>query len=50
VADTAASDRTYRTEQFAWAATVAGIAERNRLRRNLTASCLDAYRARGVIR
>lgn len=35
--------------QQAWAAAVAGIAERERIKRVRTANCLDAYRARGVI-
>jgi hypothetical protein len=42
--------RRYRTEQFAWAITAAGVTERNAIRHRATASCLDAYRARGVIR
>jgi hypothetical protein len=37
------------TNQQAWAAAAAGVAERERAKRVRTANCLDAYRARGVI-
>jgi hypothetical protein len=37
------------TNQQAWAAAAAGVAERERAKRVRTAKCLDAYRDRGVI-
>jgi len=40
----------YSAEQSAWAITVAGIYRDAAIKRNATASCLDAYRADGVIK
>ncbi|WP_327480449.1 hypothetical protein [Frateuria sp.] len=39
----------YSHAQSLWAIEVAGITERNALKRRATADCLDAYRRRGVI-
>lgn len=37
------------TAQQVWAATAAGVAERNRIKYDRITKCLDAYRADGVI-
>jgi hypothetical protein len=36
-------------QQSDWAVRAAGVTQRNAIRRNATARCLDAYRARGLI-
>lgn len=48
-ADDAASLRAYSDLQSEWAVDVAGITQRNGIKRNATAACLDDYRRRGVI-
>jgi hypothetical protein len=40
----------YNDEQFAWAVTDLGVSERNRIKYDAFPACLDAYRARGLIR
>ena len=39
----------YSSAQSVWAAEIAGITKRNTIKRNATATCLDALRARGLI-
>lgn len=42
--------RAYSREQAVWAVRAAGVVQRNAIQRDTTATCLDAYRARGIIR
>jgi hypothetical protein len=44
-----AAIKTYSAAQSVWAVTVAGITQRNSIKRNATATCLDALRAAGLI-
>lgn len=39
----------YSAAQADWAIHASGVAQRNAIRRHATATCLDAYRARGII-
>jgi hypothetical protein len=41
--------KAYSAAQSVWAVTVAGIVQRNSIKRNATATCLDALRADGLI-
>lgn len=41
--------RAYSRQQALWAIATAGVIERNQIKRDSTAACLDAYRKRGVI-
>lgn len=48
-ADDLAELKAYSSAQSVWAVKVAGITQRNSIKRNATATCLDALRAAGIV-